>query len=493
MSASREKKTRQDITAQGPTDRQQKKQQEAAEARRSTILYTAVGAVCVVLFVFVVIWNLGFIQRSAAAVTINGVKYTAADVQYYYNSVLSGFGLSSTPDSMQNAIMEYAVDALLTDAAKADKAEAEGYAMSEEARESLDSQLALLDTIWQDYGYSSQKAFLQANYGPYMTYDKLTALLTRQALANDYSSAYVNSLEYSDADYQAYYQENADSLDSFTLTQFVFQAYLDTADDERTEEELTAAYEELKAEVKATAEELKARLEAGEDPEALIEAYKEDLYSYDVSKVTLGSSVNSAYTDWAYDTARQAGDTTLAEYESTTAYTYNYYVARFEGRELDTESITADVRHILVSPETDEGTDEATDEQIAAAKTQAEELLAQWEAGEATEDSFAALAVENSADTGSASNGGLISGITASSSYVDTFKDWALDPARKAGETGIVQSEYGWHIMYYVSGEPTWENTIRTALSTQDYNTWLEAALEGYEADTGLGIKFVQA
>lgn len=492
VSASREKKNRQDITAQGPTDREQKRQQEAAEARRSSILYAAVGIVCAVLFVFVVIWNLGVIQRSATAVTVNGVKYTAADVQYYYKSVLSGFGLSSTPDSMQTAIMEYAVEALRTDAAKADKAEAEGYTMSETAQTALDSQIALLDTIWQDYGYDSQKAFLQANYGPYMTYDRLVTLLTRQALANDYSSAYVNALEYSDADYQAYYQENADTLDSFTITQFVFQAKLDTANDERTEEELAAAFEELKAETKAEAEALKARLEAGEDPEALGEAYQEALYSYEVSAVSLGSAVNSAYTDWAYDSARQAGDITLAEYESTT-YTYNYYVARFEGRALDTESQTVDVRHILVSPETDEGADAATDAQIADAKAKAEELLAQWEAGEATEDSFSALAAENSADTGSAASGGLISGINADSSYVESFKDWALDPAREVGETGLVQSDYGWHIMYFAGGEPTWKNTIHAALNTQDYSAWLETVLEGYEAETGLGVKFVQA
>ena len=87
MSASREKKSRQEETAQGPTSREQKKQQEAAEARRSAILYRVVGAVCVVLVAFLLIWNTGLIQRSATAVTMNGVKYTVADVQYYYNTL----------------------------------------------------------------------------------------------------------------------------------------------------------------------------------------------------------------------------------------------------------------------------------------------------------------------------------------------------------------------------------------------------------------------
>ena len=64
-------------------------------------------------------------------------------------------------------------------------------------------------------------------------------------------------------------------------------------------------------------------------------------------------------------------------------------------------------------------------------------------------DSFAALAKEKSKDTGSAADGGLISGITSSANYVESFRNWATDSSRKVGDTGIVESEYGYHIMYY--------------------------------------------
>lgn len=499
MSASREKKNRQDMTAQGPTDRAQKKQQEAADARRSTILYTVVGIICAALLVFLLVWHTGVIQRSAAAVTINGVKYTVSDVQYYYTSLANQYGMSSVPDSMRDYLVNAAVESLKSDAAVAAKAEAEGYTLSDEAKETLDSQIALLDSGWQEYGYSSQAAFIRTNYGPYMTYDKLVALLNRQILASDYTSAYVDSLEYSASDYQTYYKENADTLDSFTITQYVFQARVSDTDDEGnavelTEEESAAALEEAKTEALAKAEALLAKLEAGEDPDALAEEYSEDLYSSEISAVRLGSAVNSAYSEWAFDSARRAGDTTLAEYDSDSAY--NYYVVRFENRALD-DAPSRNVRHILIAAETDEGASEPTQAQYEAAKVKAEELLAQWEAGEATEDSFAALAQENSADTSSAANGGLISNVTSSSTYVDTFKDWVLDPARKDGDTGIVQNTgstvKGWHIMYYVSGDPIWEQTANSALLNQDYSAWLEAAQEGYEADTGLGIKFIQS
>jgi len=480
VSASREKKSRQEETAQGPTSREQKKQQEAAEARRSAILYRVVGAVCVVLVAFLLVWNTGLIQRSAAAVTMNGVKYTVADVQYYYNSLVNQYGLGSSSASMKDYLLPSALDYLKSDAALAAKAEAEGYTMSEEARSYLDSQIEYLE------GLDNRKDFIRNYYGSYMTYEKLVSLLERQTLASDYRSNYLSSLEYSTADLQNYYKENKDTMDTYTLSQFVLQARADSTDG-MTEEEKTAALDAAKAEMKAVAEEIQRKLEAGEDPAALSEEYADQLYSCQVSDSQVGSSVNSAYTEWAYDSARKAGDVTLAEYDSGTAY--NYYVVLFEGRQRD-ETPTDNVRHILIQPE---GGSEATDEQKAAAKSQAEELLAQWKAGEATEDSFAALAQENSADSGSASNGGLISNITPDSSYVESFRDWAVDPARQVGDTGLVESDYGWHIMYYAgAGDPVWKQTAQSALTNQDYSAWLEAAEEGYDATNGIGLKFLQ-
>ena len=184
---------------------------------------------------------------------------------------------------------------------------------------------------------------------------------------------------------------------------------------------------------------------------------------------------------------------TVEESESTTSCLY--YVVLFQGRERD-DSNTADVRHILVAAEQDEGADQPTQAQYDAAYAEAEELLEQWKAGEATEDSFAALAQEHSADTGSAANGGLITGISASSGYVETFADWALDPSRQPGDTGIVQntgsSTKGWHIMYYVSaGDPIWKQTAFSAMQSEDYDQLLADIDESVTAQEGLGMKLV--
>ena len=75
---------------------------------------------------------------------------------------------------------------------------------------------------------------------------------------------------------------------------------------------------------------------------------------------------------------------------------------------------------------------------------------------------------------------------------MENFKNWAIDPARQDGDTGLVESEYGWHIMYYLSDVPLWEQTADSALRSEDYLAWEESLCEGYEATTGMGMKFIQ-
>ena len=115
------------------------------------------------------------------------------------------------------------------------------------------------------------------------------------------------------------------------------------------------------------------------------------------------------------------------------------------------------VRHILIVPEekNDDGT--YTDAAWTAAEQKAQSLLDEWKAGEHTEDSFAFLAAENSADTGSASNGGLYEGVYPGQT-VDAFDAWCFDAARQPGDTGIVKTDYGYHVMYFssVCEHPYW-------------------------------------
>lgn len=144
--------------------------------------------------------------------------------------------------------------------------------------------------------------------------------------------------------------------------------------------------------------------------------------------------------------------------------------------------LVSSVRHILITPECEEedaeGECSLSEQEWEAAKQKAEKLLEEWKNGEATEESFGKLANENSADGGSNTTGGLYEDITPLSNYVEEFLAWAVDMSRKPGDTGIVKTDYGYHIMYFVSGEPHWEVEAGTILLSERTTAMIENAEE---------------
>lgn len=139
-----------------------------------------------------------------------------------------------------------------------------------------------------------------------------------------------------------------------------------------------------------------------------------------------------------------------------------------------------DVRHILISIEggtkDDSGKTTYSDEDWENCRAKAQKLLDEWKAGEATEKSFADMAVEHSTDTGSASNGGLYEGLNEETNFVEEFKAWYLDKNRQVGDTGLVKSTYGYHIMFYSAKEAEWIRVCRNQLTNADIEKLMESA-----------------
>ena len=497
-----------DNKAQKRAEKAEKRRQEEQKSRRSMVIYSVVAVVVAVAAAAMIIWNSGLVQRNLTALDVNGTKYSAADVQYYYKSIRdsqAGYFNSdvstkrqvydeATGQTWYDHLMDQAVEQLTRNTALAQQAQAEGYALSDDAKTSLNAFLTQLDTAWIGQN-TTREALIRANFGPHMTYDRLVELLNMEYLASDYAQTKLEGGEHPESDYQGYYEEHAGELDTVTYSQFTCRVVLDATDADgntitRTEEQQKAELEELKPAQKALAEELKAKLEGGADPEKLADEYSDQLGGSTVSGHTLGSNLiaYTSYGDWLTDSARKAGDVTIVENDAESAY--YYYVIRYEGRELDQEP-THTVRHLLARAGTGS---EPTQEEYDAAEQEAQGFWDEWKAGEATEASFAALASANSDDSSSAQNGGLISNITSSSGDVEAFRDWALDPARKAGDVGLVKTEYGWHLMYYVStNEPVWRQTALNALQNQDYEDLAGAASQGWTVTRGAGMSFIGA
>lgn len=143
-----------------------------------------------------------------------------------------------------------------------------------------------------------------------------------------------------------------------------------------------------------------------------------------------------------------------------------------------------DVRHILVAvqggTENEEGVMVYSEEEWETCRVSAQAVLEEWLSGEATEESFTELAYVYSEDTGSNTNGGLYENLDADSGFVQEFVDWYMDDDRQHGDYGLVRTEYGYHVMYFVDSEAQWLRNCRQGVMSDLTAQWMKEAREQY-------------
>ena len=493
VSASREKKTRQSLTEE-INDKQLKARQEAAKAKRSSIINTVIGVVAAVLVAALLLWNSGVFQPKVEAMTIGGETYTTEDLQYYYHEarmnyvymgyygIDTGFDSSVAPADQvydeesgrtwHDFFVEEATHTMSEIKVLAAAAKAEGFKLSEDGKASVEEQLDALAPASAQNGFSTVNSYLKALYGDGMNKSKLEDILSEGMLASEYSTAHSEALEYSDEELETYYTEHADELDIFDYAVAYVDGAVPEAEDEA--EPTDAEKEQAMKDAKAKADELAKALKSGTSFDDAAAALAEDAaVTYEGGAVLSGAYLDAALAEWLKG-ERKAGDVTVIEDEA------GYHVVRFQSR---TREMPADIRHILVAAEQDEDASAPTQEQYDAAKAKAEELLKQWQAGDKTSDSFAELAKAESADPGSAENGGLYEDVNTTTGFIYEFTSWALDPTRQAGDTGLVlntgSTTKGWHIMYLVDkDEDAWKTTVRGTLAGEATEEWVHELVE---------------
>ena len=367
------------------------------------------------------------------------------------------------------------------------QAQEEGYQFPASVQEQYEDSLNSLKTSAESTGMSV-KAYLQRNLGAIMTEKVYNQQVLRMLQYQAYAQSYSDSLTYTDAELEAAYQADPKTYDKAAWEYVVVSGAADSTTDadgntvQATDEEQAAAKETAKA----TAEEILAAYNSGKSLESIAGNYEKATY-YNTTDATYYDGVVG---NWLFDDARKDGDTEILEVGT------NYYVGLFHSRGRE-EYKTVDIRHILITPETgtkaqgDEGYEDEQTQLKAAARTKAEEILAQWKSGEATEDSFAQLAMENSAD-GSKYDGGLYTRVTKGWA-VEEFNDWCFDASRKDGDTGIVDTTYGSHVMYFVGYDlPAWAASVTSDLQEKAASEWSTALSENADVQqSDFGMKFV--
>ena len=521
MSASNKKKLRREQEAAKMTEKQLAAQQEAKKTNAMTAAFVVVMAAILVIALVVGVTQTisakGIREKGTIALTVGEHKLNSVEMNYFfmdavnnfysqYGSYASLFGLDMTKPLNEQVVDEttgltWADDfynSAKSDAATvyalADAAAAAGYALPEDEAKSVEDELATLSLYATMYGYSGADQYLKAIYGngadekTYMEYNKL------RALASSYYNHYADSLTYDEAALAAAEAEdpmayNAYSYNSYFLSVSRFQ---EEGTDEQAAAEAAKAAAESLLKVKNVAEldEAIAALAVNEGTSASSTVYKDTAYG----------SVNSNFVDWVASADRKAGDVDLFPYnvtstaeDGTETTTLNgYYVVFFNGS-TDNNFPLKNVRHILVSFAHDgseaEGHDHTasdyTEAEKAGAKADAEAILAEFEAGSKSEESFATLANLKS-DDGDGTTGGLYEYIYPGQ-MVANFENWCFDESRQTGDTGIVETEYGYHVMYFVGNtEQTYrEYQVENTLRSGDLETWYTGILDAMTQTDG--------
>ena len=476
MSASREKKKRQELLANGAVDPKAAREAEKKAAeRKSNILYGTLAAAFVVLAVALFVYNSGIIQRNQTAVTIDGDKYNVAETSYYYGQVYQNYasfysqlgmdatGLKAQPygddgSTFDDFFKESAVDNMKYIHAAVKAAKEANVTLDSDDEANIKANVDSMKSAAAQYGYS-YSAYIKAMYGSTVTASVVESCLRDQLLASKYASHYSDeNFVYSDDEVLAYYNEHKDTYDLIDGAYVTVSGAPESKTDdegnaiEATDEEKSAAM----AAAKATADDILAAFEAGQNLEQLAE-------SKGASYSTTISSASTTYGQWFYDASRRGGDTAVLEDESSS----NCYVVVFNSRSQD-DSLDYNVRHILVTADNlglPDG-EEATNERIEA---KAQEILASWDG---TEDGFANLAKTHSQD-GNAAEGGIYENVPKGQ-MVSAFQDWCYEDGRQPGDTGIVQTNYGYHIMYFVGYGSTeyWHYACENALRSDAQSAW---------------------
>ena len=511
MSASSKKKLRKEQEAAKLTEKQLNAQKEAKKNNLYTTLFVVAMAVILVIAVTVgvkqTISTSGIREKNTVALTVGDHELNSIEMNYFfmdavnnfyssYGSYASMFGLDVTKPLNEQFVDEASgltwADDFMTSAkesaastyALADAAEAAGFTLPEAEQKAVAENMNSLDLYAAMYGYGSADKYLKAMYGVGASKESFENYNRLKALASAYYNHYADSLTYEDADLRAAEAENFGAFSSYSFnTYYLAASRFLTGGTTDADGNTTYTDEEKAASVAAAEEAAKALTGAEITDAAALDAAIAALEinagsgSSTYNENTLYSSLNAAYKEWLADSARKSGD--VAYFASTSGDTVSgYYVVMFQDS-TDNKFPMKNVRHILVAPahehaegETHEDGETYSAEEMAAAKATAEEILASWKAGEATEEAFALLANEKSAD-GDGTTGGLYENVYPGQ-MVQNFNDWCYDAARKTGDTGIVESEYGYHVMYFVgdSAMNYRDFQIESQLRNADLETW---------------------
>lgn len=467
--------------------RKEAKEKEKKEKRIEMIISVVVVIALACLIASFPIRTYRALNQTIA--TIGGHDISKVEFDYNYNvvknnylqqygSYLSMFGLDPSKDMNQQMYSDVltwkdyfeqeAVATITRTKALKDQAEAAGFTYN------TDEGFAQFKQSVEDEAKEaggSAKSYLQEVYGRYATFARIEESVRESLWVNEYYRQMLEEKAPSDEALKAEYEANKNEYDSvdYYLTQIKAELptepteLADPATETAEAEEAETAEADAEAAVETAYQPSEAEIaKAMEDAKALADAAEKKIETEGELKTGVRyTGIPGLTRDWLYDESRQAGDTTVIEDETG----HQYYVMSFVKRYLD-ETPSADMRII-----SKEGVDGQT-------------ILDEWTNGEATEDSFAAIADKYNEGGSFTTEGGFYAGVTSNGTH-EAIAEWLFAEGRAAGDTTVVNTEDGFsYVLYYVGqNEPQWKSTASSAVLAEVMEAYMQEITAGYEVE----------
>lgn len=462
-----------------------------------------------------------YMNPASVVATVDGQKISIGMYDYYYASIVSyyeqyaSYGYYSL-DTTKDYSKQYTTDDdgnkiswqkfFETEALKEveqittyySKALEEGVTLTSAQKKTIEKQISTLKDSASQNDVSLDQ-YIKANFGTYCSEDTIRIMLEQYYLSANYKGKFKSETKVTDNDVDKYYNDHKNDYKKIEF--YYIASPYDATDDNsknesiKTAEKIMAKMKDKKSVIALVPEVYSSYIDSQvkssmEQDSTLTEkkAREEAVKSYESNVVTTVSGSDSPFDDkmntWLFSDDTKVGS---KKYYIDESAGYIYIVLKTSKASVE-ENETYTVRHILVAPEsgsnssssTSEKT-EYTDEQWAAAKKKADSILAKFNKTDKSEYEFAKLAEQYSTDSASTSSGsndsfgGLYESVTLGQMVPD-FEKWSIDDSRKYGDTGIVKSDYGYHIMFFINDCPEYQSKIIAQIKSDRLSNMIDKA-----------------
>lgn len=462
-----------------------------------------------------------YMNPASVVATVDGQKISIGMYDYYYASIVSyyeqyaSYGYYSL-DTTKDYSKQYTTDDdgnkiswqkfFETEALKEveqittyySKALEEGVTLTSAQKKTIEKQISTLKDSASQNDVSLDQ-YIKANFGTYCSEDTIRIMLEQYYLSANYKGKFKCETKVTDNDVDKYYNDHKNDYKKIEF--YYIASPYDATDDNsknesiKTAEKIMAKMKDKKSVIALVPEVYSSYIDSQvkssmEQDSTLTEkkAREEAVKSYESNVVTTVSGSDSPFDDkmntWLFSDDTKVGS---KKYYIDESAGYIYIVLKTSKASVE-EDETYTVRHILVAPEsgsnssssTSEKT-EYTDEQWAAAKKKADSILAKFNKTDKSEYEFAKLAEQYSTDSASTSSGsndsfgGLYESVTLGQMVPD-FEKWSIDDSRKYGDTGIVKSDYGYHIMFFINDCPEYQSKIIAQIKSDRLSNMIDKA-----------------